>query len=109
VLIDTTLPAHMLLDRALAIESAFGRQRSEVHNAPRSLDVDLIVVGDRRANDDSLVLPHPRAHERAFVLVPWADVEPEAEIPGEGPVSVLVEKVGRAGVARRDDIQLEMH
>ncbi len=109
VLVDTTLPAHMLLDRALAIESAFGRQRSEVHNAPRSLDVDLIVVGDRRAHDDTLILPHPRAHERAFVLVPWADIEPEADIPGVGAVAELVEKVGRAGVVRRDDIQLEMH
>ena len=109
VLVDTTLPAHMLLDRALAIESAFGRQRGEVPNAPRSLDVDLIVVGDRRANDATLVLPHPRAHERAFVLAPWADVEPDAEIPDAGLVSELLEKVGHAGVERRDDIKLEMH
>ncbi|CAA9374239.1 MAG: 2-amino-4-hydroxy-6-hydroxymethyldihydropteridinepyrophosphokinase [uncultured Nocardioidaceae bacterium] len=109
VLVDTTLPAHMLLDRALAIESAFGRQRSDVHNAPRSLDVDLIVVGDRRADDDALKLPHPRAHERAFVLAPWADVEPEAEIPGVGSVGDLLDKVGRAGILRRDDIKLEMH
>jgi len=109
VLLDTTLPAHMLLDRALAIEAAFGRQRGELRNAPRSLDVDLIVVGDRRANDDSLVLPHPRAHERAFVLAPWADVEPDAEIPGVGLVAELLEKAGRGGVVRRDDVQLEMH
>ena len=109
VLVDTTLPAHMLLDRALAIESAFGRQRSDVHNAPRSLDVDLIVVGDRRADDDALKLPHPRAHERAFVLAPWADVEPEAEIPGVGSVGDLLDKVGRGGIQRRDDIKLEMH
>jgi 2-amino-4-hydroxy-6-hydroxymethyldihydropteridine diphosphokinase len=109
VLADTTLPAHMLLDRALAIESAFGRQRGDVRNAPRPLDVDLIVVGDRRANDESLVLPHPRAHERAFVLAPWADIEPDATIPGVGAVADLLEKVGREGVARRDDVQLEMH
>ena len=109
VLVDTTLPAHMLLDRALAIESAFGRQRTEVHNAPRSLDVDLIVVGDRRADDANLVLPHPRAHERAFVLAPWVDIEPDAEIPDAGPVAELLEKVGCDGVERRDDIKLEMH
>jgi 2-amino-4-hydroxy-6-hydroxymethyldihydropteridine diphosphokinase len=109
VLVDTTLPAHMLLDRALAIESAFGRQRSEIQNAPRSLDVDLIVVGDRRADDDLLTLPHPRAHERAFVLAPWVDVEPDAEIPGVGAIGDLLEKVGRAGVLRRDDVTLEMH
>ena len=109
VLVDTTLPAHMLLDRALAIEAAFGRQRGDVPNAPRSLDVDLIVVGDRRANDDTLVLPHPRAHERAFVLAPWVDVEPDAEIPEVGPVAELLEKIGCDGVERRDDIKLEMH
>jgi 2-amino-4-hydroxy-6-hydroxymethyldihydropteridine diphosphokinase len=109
VLLDTTLPSHMLLDRALAIESAFGRQRGEVRNAPRSLDVDLIVVGDRRADDDTLTLPHPRAHERAFVLAPWADVEPDAELIDAGPVAELLERVGRAGVVRRDDIKLEMH
>ena len=109
VLIDTTLPAHMLLDRALAIESAFGRQRGDVRNAPRSLDVDLVVVGDRRANDETLTLPHPRAHERAFVMVPWVDVEPDAAIPGVGAIKELLEKVDRSGVVRRDDIQLELH
>ncbi len=109
VLLDTTLPAHRLLDRALAIESAFGRQRTEVRNAPRSLDVDLIVVGDRCADDEALTLPHPRAHERAFVLAPWADVEPDGSIPGVGSVGDLLEKVGLDGVVRLDDVQLEMH
>jgi 2-amino-4-hydroxy-6-hydroxymethyldihydropteridine diphosphokinase len=107
VLLDTTLPAHVLLDRAQAVENAFGRERSGVANAPRTLDVDLIVVGDRRADDDTLVLPHPRAHERAFVLLPWAEVEPGAELPGVGPVAALAEQVGDAGVVRRDDLTLE--
>ena len=107
VLIDTTLTVHTLLDRALAIEDAFERERSEVRNAPRTLDVDLIVVGDRRADDADLVLPHPRAAERAFVLVPWLDVEPDAEIPGVGIVAELVEKTGRDGVKLREDIELE--
>ncbi len=70
VLLDTTLSARVLLERALAIESAFGRQRGDVPNAPRTLDVDLITVGDRRADDETLRLPHPRAHQRAFVLAP---------------------------------------
>ena len=108
VLLDTTLPARMLLERAQAIEAAYGRQPSEVRNAPRSLDVDLIVVGERRADDDTLTLPHPRAHERAFVLAPWADVEPDAQIPGVGLVSELLEKVGSEGVTRRDDLELEL-
>jgi 2-amino-4-hydroxy-6-hydroxymethyldihydropteridine diphosphokinase len=107
IMIDTTLSAPTLLDRALAIESAYGRERGGVPNAPRTLDVDLIVVGDRRADDDHLVLPHPRAAERAFVLAPWHDLDPEAEIPGYGPVAELLEKVGRDSVTRRDDIELD--
>ena len=81
ILIDTTLAANRLMDRALAIEDAFERERSEIKNAPRTLDVDLIVVGDRRSDDDALRLPHPRAAERAFVLRPLADVAPELEHP----------------------------
>jgi len=107
VMIDTTLSAPTLLDRALAIEAAYGRERGGEPNAPRTLDVDLIVVGDRRADDDHLVLPHPRAAERAFVLAPWHDLDPEAEIPGYGPVAELLEKVGRDAVTRRDDIELD--
>jgi len=106
VLFDTTLSVHTLLDRAQAIESAYGREREE-RNAPRTLDVDLIVVGDRRADDDDLTLPHPRAHERAFVLAPWADVEPDAEIPGVGRIADLLEQTGLEGVTRRDDIELD--
>ena len=105
VTVDTTLSAATLLDRALAIESAYGRERGEP-NAPRTLDVDLIVVGDRRSEDDTLVLPHPRAAERAFVLVPWLDLESDADLPGYGAVADLVEEVGRDGVTRRDDIEL---
>lgn len=107
VLFDTTLSAHTLLDRAHAIEDAFGRERDGVPNAPRTLDVDIIVVGERRADDDDLTLPHPRAHERGFVLVPWAEIEPDAEIPGVGLVSELAEKVGSSGLLRRDDLDLD--
>ena len=109
VLLDTTLSARTLLERALAVESAYGRERTGGRNEPRTLDVDLIVVGDRRAEEDDLSLPHPRAAERAFVLVPWLELEPEAEIPGAGPVAELVEKTGREGVTLREDIELEFH
>src|SRR4249919_2849695 len=109
VLIDTTLAATRLLDRAHAIEDAFGRDRSAgEENAPRTLDVDLIVVGDRRGHDDSLRLPHPRAAERAFVLQPWYDVEPDAVIPDEGAVVDLLEKSDRSGLKKRDDIALQV-
>ena len=107
VLADTALSAARLLDRAHAIEDAFGRERGEVHNAPRTLDVDIVVVGDRVEDDPNLTLPHPRAAERAFVLQPWLDVDPEAEIPGVGLVAALIEKLGDQGVRRRDDLALE--
>jgi 2-amino-4-hydroxy-6-hydroxymethyldihydropteridine diphosphokinase len=107
VLADSTLSAHLLLDRALAIESAYGRERTEERNAPRTLDVDIILIGDRRADDEDLTLPHPRAHERAFVLVPWHEVDPDAELPEHGPVRDLLDKTDRSGVQRLDDISLE--
>jgi 2-amino-4-hydroxy-6-hydroxymethyldihydropteridine diphosphokinase len=108
VLADTTLSASRLLDRALAIEDAYDRDRSHGINAPRTLDVDLIVVGDRRSDTEALKLPHPQAHERAFVLKPWLDLEPDAEFPGMGPVAVLLEKVGTEGLKLRDDLSLEI-
>lgn len=108
VLIDTTLSAHTLLDRCLAIEDAFGRERTGTKGEPRTLDVDLIVVGDRRANDPDLVLPHPQAHERAFVLAPWHDVEPDAELPDHGAVKTLLEQVGDQGITKREDISLDL-
>ena len=107
VLIDTTLAATRLLDRAMAIEDAFDRERGEVRNAPRTLDVDLIVVGDRRSDEDHLRLPHPRAHERAFVLQPWFDVEPDAVLADHGSVKELLEGLDTDGVVRRDDLVLE--
>jgi 2-amino-4-hydroxy-6-hydroxymethyldihydropteridine diphosphokinase len=97
-----------LMDRAMAIEDAFERDREAERNAPRTLDVDLIVVGDRRSNEAFLRLPHPRASERAFVLQPWFDLEPDAVLPDAGPVAELLEKVGTEGIARRDDLALDI-
>jgi len=103
---DTTLSPHTLLDRCLAIEDAFGRERAE-RNAPRTLDVDLIIVGDQQSRDDDLVLPHPRAHDRAFVLQPWHDIDPEGYLPGYGWVVDLLADVTEGPdaqqVKRRDD------
>lgn len=105
VLIDTTLTVHTLLDRAHAIEDAFERERT-VPGAPRTLDVDIIVVGDRIANDDQLILPHPRAHERGFVLVPWLEIDPEGEIPGQGFIADLIADVDTSGIVKREDIEI---
>lgn len=108
VLLDTTLPAHRLMERALAVEVAFDRERTDVRNAPRTLDIDLIQIGDRRANDDVLVLPHPRAAERGFVLVPWHEMEADAVLLDHGPVAELLEKVDTSGVVKREDLALEL-
>ncbi|HXH79636.1 2-amino-4-hydroxy-6-hydroxymethyldihydropteridine diphosphokinase [Nocardioides sp.] len=108
LLADTTLPAARLMERALAVEDAFDRERSELRNAPRTLDVDLIVVGDRRADDDFLQLPHPRAHQRAFVLQPWHDLEPDAVFPDHGPIAELLAELDGSGLTKRDDLVLEV-
>ncbi|MFS3127248.1 2-amino-4-hydroxy-6-hydroxymethyldihydropteridine diphosphokinase [Nocardioides sp. Bht2] len=108
VLIDSTLSAATLLDRALAIEDAFGRERDGTTNAPRTLDVDLIVVGDRRANDENLRLPHPRAKERSFVLRPWHDLEPDATLIDAGPIADLLEGLDQSGLKLRDDLSLQI-
>ncbi|WP_432558667.1 2-amino-4-hydroxy-6-hydroxymethyldihydropteridine diphosphokinase [Granulicoccus sp. GXG6511] len=106
VVTETTQPARVLLERAHAIESAHERHREEVRG-PRTLDVDLIVVGRAVNESPELTLPHPRAHERAFVLAPWADIAPEAEIPGRGRVADLLATVDTSGITRRDDLVVE--
>jgi len=94
-----------LLERALAIENAFDRVR-DVRWGPRTLDVDLVMVGDLVVDQPDLQLPHPRAGERGFVLVPWLDVDAAAQLPGAGRVADLVEQLGVSGLRRRDDLDL---
>ena len=89
VVATSDLPPSVLLERAHVIEDAHGRERT-IPNGPRTLDVDLICVGDETVTTDELTLPHPRAHERAFVLVPWSDTDPEAELPGHGRIADLL-------------------
>ncbi|WP_350349080.1 2-amino-4-hydroxy-6-hydroxymethyldihydropteridine diphosphokinase [Agromyces sp. G08B096] len=91
VSVETELAPHELLDRLLAIEQAHGRVRTE-HWGDRTLDLDLIDVGGLVLADERLTLPHPRAWQRAFVLAPWLDIEPEAELPGFGPIRALRER-----------------
>ena len=92
VLARTTLAPREVLRACQGIENAHGRQRS-VHWGPRTLDIDVIVYGSVLAVTDDLELPHPRAHQRAFVLQPWAQADPEAVLPGlgGGPFAALAE------------------
>ncbi|MFE7650950.1 2-amino-4-hydroxy-6-hydroxymethyldihydropteridine diphosphokinase [Streptomyces phaeoluteigriseus] len=107
VVLKTTLPPSSLLERAHAVEEAFHRVRDERWGA-RTLDVDIVAYADVVSEDPSLTLPHPRAHERAFVLAPWHDVEPGAQVPGRGPVAELLQVVSRDGVAAREDLELRL-
>lgn len=107
VLIKTTLPPSSLLERGHAIEEAFERVRDE-RWGPRTIDVDIVTYQDVVSSDPVLTLPHPRAHERAFVLAPWHDVDPKAEVPGRGPVVELLAEVGRDGVVARVDLELRL-
>ena len=101
----TTLSAQAVLERGQEAESALGRVRGQ-RWAPRTLDVDVIVYGTEISDDPGLTLPHPRAHERAFVLAPWHDLDPGAVIPGQGRVADLLAAVGTAGVRRCPDARL---
>ena len=88
----TALQPHALLDALQAIEQRFGRERP-YRNAPRTLDLDLLLHGARRQHDERLELPHPRAAQRAFVLAPLAEVWPDGEIPGAGGVAELLARL----------------
>lgn len=105
VTVDTDLTATELLALAHKAEQAKGRLR-ELRWGPRTLDVDVLVVGDELSADPVITLPHPRAHQRGFVLVPWAQIDPHFEVVGQGSVHDLVTRVDVAGIRRRDDLDL---
>ena len=89
VALETRLTPQALLEQLFAIEFQFGRQRS-VRNAPRTLDLDLLLHGDAVLDGVALTLPHPRMHERAFVLAPLAEIAPLIDVPGHGTVAQLL-------------------
>lgn len=100
--LDTTLAPTELLDALLALEKTFGRQRSK-RNAARTLDLDLLLYGHEILDTPGLHLPHPRMHERAFVLIPLCELAPETRIPGRGPALELLDALPDAHIARIAD------
>lgn len=90
---DTTLDPHELLDVMQRVEIEFGRVREE-RWGDRTLDIDLILFGGKVVSDDRLHVPHPRAHERDFVLAPWLDLDPAAVLMGHGRVAELLARIG---------------
>jgi 2-amino-4-hydroxy-6-hydroxymethyldihydropteridine diphosphokinase len=99
--IETGLPAERLLAELQRIETAHGRRRSFA-NAPRTLDLDLLLFGNAVIDSENLKLPHPRMHERAFVLLPLTEIAPHAEVPGQGLAKTLLKKCANQGVEKLD-------
>lgn len=104
VIVETTLAPRDLLALCQRVEADHDRVR-EVRWGPRTLDVDIIAMDGEALDDADLTLPHPRAHERAFVCVPWLEVDPAAALP-QGSISTL--RLDRSGVAHRPDLQLSL-
>jgi 2-amino-4-hydroxy-6-hydroxymethyldihydropteridine diphosphokinase len=98
-LLETSLDARALLDALLAIERRFGRVRVDgARWGPRTLDLDLLVFGDALFDEAGLQVPHPHLHERAFVLLPLAEIAPALQVPGRGRVAALAAGMAADGI-----------
>ena len=93
VIVETTLEPEQLLTLVNGIEHTHGRVRDE-HWGDRTLDIDIVAMDDVTVDTDKLTIPHPRAASRAFVLAPWLDIDPTAELPGHGPIADLLASLG---------------
>ncbi|MGM9490253.1 2-amino-4-hydroxy-6-hydroxymethyldihydropteridine diphosphokinase [Ideonella sp. YS5] len=100
--IETDLEAHTLLRALQDIEDGFGRERP-YRNAPRTLDLDLLLYGDAQFSDPVLTVPHPRLHLRAFVLHPLAELAPDLHVPGLGALTGLLPAVSEQRIERLAD------
>ena len=95
--ISTQLPPRALLDALLAIERERGRERDGTRWGPRTIDLDLLLYGDLCIDEAGLHVPHPHLGERAFVLLPLAELDPELEVPGQGRIRALLDRVDATG------------
>jgi 2-amino-4-hydroxy-6-hydroxymethyldihydropteridine diphosphokinase len=92
--IDTQLGPRAIFEACMTIEHALGRERAtEEHWGPRVIDLDLLTIGDLVISDPDLEIPHPRLAERAFVLVPFSEIAPYIDVPGQGKVHELEERL----------------
>ena len=99
--VDTELDAHALLAALMDIEQAHGRERP-YRNAPRTLDLDLLLYGDAVVDTPTLTVPHPRMHERAFVLAPLLEIAPDIAIPGRGRAADFLPGVADQAIVKLD-------
>jgi 2-amino-4-hydroxy-6-hydroxymethyldihydropteridine diphosphokinase len=88
--LETDVPPRELLDRLLEVERELGRTRGGPRFGPRTIDLDLLIYGNLQLDEPGLTIPHPRLHERLFVLVPLAELAPSLDVPGKGLVSELL-------------------
>ena len=96
--LETGLSARELLDLLLGLERAFGRDRAAAPpQGPRTLDLDLLLYDEAEISEPGLEVPHPRLHERGFVLEPLAELDRELKIPGKGPIQTLIAKLDSSG------------
>ncbi|MGZ4141481.1 MAG: 2-amino-4-hydroxy-6-hydroxymethyldihydropteridine diphosphokinase [Actinomycetota bacterium] len=104
IAVDTTLDARALWERCSAVEAALGRGRlHEERWGPRTIDIDLLAFGDETIDSPELVVPHPQIAARAFVLVPLAEIAPDAVLPGLGPVRDVLAGIGELSGVRLSD------
>lgn len=105
-LLETSLDARTLLDAMLVIERSHGRDRDvESRWGPRTLDLDLLLYGDAVIEEPGLRVPHPHLHERAFVLLPLAEIAPDVMIPGQGAVRDLTAAIGSDAIEVLDNVK----
>lgn len=95
--LETSSDARTLMQALLVVEQEFGRRRDDVRFGPRVLDLDLLLYADSRIDEPGLRVPHPRLHERAFALVPLAEIAPQLDVPGQGRVDILLARVDASG------------
>jgi 2-amino-4-hydroxy-6-hydroxymethyldihydropteridine diphosphokinase len=103
--IETALSPRDLMQSLLAIERASGRERSGDRWGPRILDLDLLLYADRIIDEPGLHVPHPHLHERAFVLLPMAEIAPDLQIPGRGSISQLAARVDASACQRLESLE----
>ena len=104
--IETRLAPRDLLEELLAIERAHGRVR-DIPNGPRTLDLDILLYGERTVREPGLTIPHPRMLERAFVLLPLAEIAPETVVPGGGRSADLAARLDASGLVKLPDESLK--
>lgn len=101
--LHTALEPYDLLDALNVIEAEYGRNRpQETRWGPRTLDLDILMMGDLQMHEQRLTIPHPGAHERIFVLLPWADIAADVDIPGHGTVGYCLERIPLQGIEAVD-------